>query len=171
MYLPIQIWEITLRNRLNVFLERRYGADWPYDTKVAVRQLTAWDAEKLEAAKKRQQKNRRMKWPPTGAIVADLSAGFWVSLLSGAYEVPYGWNTSIGRLFAHDAGLDRATAHGLCVRLLDIRNRVAHHEAIYHLPLQDLRLDAERLVKGLCPGSHRYLVGKCTLADALGRKP
>jgi hypothetical protein len=50
MYLSVQIWEVALRNRLNTFLERKYGAEWPYDMKVAVRQLTTWDAEKLESA-------------------------------------------------------------------------------------------------------------------------
>lgn len=170
MYLPIQIWEIALRNRLNTFLERKYGAEWPYDTKVAVRQLTAPDAEKLVAAIRRQQRKRRAKYVPTGAIVADLSAGFWVSLLSDSYEIPYGWKTSISRVFAYGA-IDRATAHGLCVRVLDIRNRIAHHEAIYDLPLSDYRADAERLIRGLCQGSHRYLAGKCELAAALAKSP
>jgi hypothetical protein len=171
MYLPVQIWEITLRNRLNVFLQRKYGADWPYDTKVAVRQLTDRDAQKLEEAKKRQQKNRHTRFAPTGAIVADLSAGFWVSLLSDSYEISYGWKTSIGRVFAYDSTLDRAAVHGLCVPLLDVRNRIAHHEPVYHLPLTHLRADAERLVKAMCTGSHHYLAGKCSLALALEAKP
>lgn len=171
MYLPVQIWEVTLRNKLNVFLERKYGANWPYDTKVAVRQLTTWDAEKLEAAKKRQQKNRRTRMAPTGAIVADLSAGFWVSLLSDSYEIPYGWKTGIGRVFAYDAALDRATGHALSVRILDVRNRIAHHEPISHLALVDMRRDAERLIKAMCPGSRLYLTGKCELEAALAKKP
>lgn len=171
MYLPVQIWEIALRNRLNTFLQRKYGEDWPYDTKVAVRQLTAADADKLDAAIRRQQKKRRRKYVPTGAIVADLSAGFWVSLLSDSYEIPYGWKTGISRVFAYGGPMDRATAHGLCVRMLDIRNRVAHHEAIYDMPLADYRADAERLIKALCQGSDLYLAGKCELAAALAKRP
>ena len=171
MYLPVQIWEVALRNRLNTFLERRYGADWPYDTRVAVRQFTNMDAEKVEAAKQRQQRYRRLRQPPTGSIVADLSAGFWVSLLSDSYEIPFGWKTAIGRVFSYDAGLDRPTAHGLCIRMLDIRNRIAHHEPIYHLALTDYRADAERLIKGMCQGSHLYLAGKCELAAAVEARP
>lgn len=171
MYLPLQIWEVALRNRLNTFIERRYGADWPYDTRVAVRQFTDTDAKKIEEAKLRQQKKRRLRQAPTGAIVADLSAGFWVSLLSDSYEVPFGWKTAIGRVFSYDATLDRPMAHDLCVRMLDVRNRVAHHEAIYHMPLADRRADAERLIKAMCQGSHLYLTGKCELAAALAAKP
>jgi hypothetical protein len=171
MYLPVQIWEVALRNRINTFLERRYGADWPYDIRVAVRQLTVADQEKLEAAKGRQQRKRRVRHAPTGAIVADLSAGFWVSLLSDSYEISYGWRTAIGRVFAYDATLDRPTAHKLCGSLLDVRNRIAHHEPIYHLALSEHRADAERLIKGLCTGAHLYLAGKCELAEALARKP
>lgn len=171
MYLAVQIWEITLRNRLNTILQRRYGEDWPYDETVAVRQFTDADTEKLRSAIARQKKNRRMRFPPTGSIVADLSAGFWVSLLSDSYEVPLGWNVYIGRVFAYDAALDRATAHRLCVRILDVRNRIAHHEPIYHLPLTDLREEAARLINGMCRGSSLYLAGKCELADALANRP
>lgn len=171
MYLTVQVWEITLRNRLNTILQRRYGEDWPYDELVAVRQLTDSDVDKLRAAITRQKKNRQMRRPPTGAIVADLSAGFWVSLLSDSYEVPLGWSTYIGRVFAYDAAMDRATAHALCVRILDVRNRIAHHEPIYHLPLSDLQADAARLINGMCRGSSLYLAGKCELAAALANRP
>lgn len=171
MYLPVQIWEVALRNRLNTFLERKYGAHWPYDDIVAVRQLTGPDKEKVRAARVRQQKKRRVHRAPTSAIVADLSAGFWVSLLSDSYQVPYGWNTALSRVFAYGGVADRATAHGLCVRMLDIRNRIAHHEAIYEMPLAAYRAEAERLIKALCQGSHLYLAGKCELAAALANKP
>ncbi len=171
MYLSVQIWEVTLRNRLNTILQRRYGEDWPYDELVAVRQLTDSDKDKLLAAIARQRRNRRMRRPPTGSIVADLSAGFWVSLLSDSYEVPLGWSTYIGRVFAYDAAMDRATAHALCIRILDVRNRIAHHEPIYHLPLVDLQEAAARLIRGMCRGSCLYLAGKCELEAALANRP
>ena len=112
-----------------------------------------------------------MKCPPIGAIVADLSAGFWVSLLSDSYDVPLAWTTSIGRVFSYDASIDRATAHELSTKILDVRNRIAHHEAIYHLPLTARREDAARLVKAMCQGSSLYLAGKCELAAALANQP
>lgn len=171
MYLPVQVWEVALRNRLNSFIERKYGAEWPYDEIVAVRQLTDGDKDKLRAARFRQQKKRRVRRAPTSAIVADLSAGFWVSLLSDSYEIPFGWKTAISRVFAYGGNLDRSAAHALCVRMLDIRNRIAHHEAIYEMPLMDYRADAERLIKALCQGSELYLAGKCELAEALARRP
>ncbi len=171
MYFPIQTWEISLRNRLNSYLVKRYGADWPYDTSVCVRQLTSNDKDKLEKAKRRQQKARRMRQAPTSTIVADLSAGFWVSLLSDSYDVSLSWPTNIGRVFPYEAGLTRASAHQLSTSLLDVRNRIAHHEAIYHLPLDVRRADAERLIKAMCPGAALYLTGKCLLAKTLAAKP
>lgn len=112
-----------------------------------------------------------MRQAPTPTIVADLSAGFWVSLLSDSYEVSLSWPVNIGRVFPYDATLDRAAAHQISVALLDVRNRIAHHEAIYSRPLAALRTDAERLITAMCPGSTAYLGGKCSLAGALAAKP
>lgn len=171
MYLPIQVWEVTLRNRLNSFLTKQYGPRWPYDNVRAVRQFTHTDKDKLARAKRRQEKNRSVVTAPTPAIVADLSASFWVSLLSTSYEVPFVWRSQIGRIFPYDAALDRATAYALCSDLLDLRNRVAHHEAVYHLPLAQRRTDAERLIKAMCSGATAHLTAKCQLASVLSARP
>lgn len=55
--------------------------------------------------------------------------------------------------------------------MLDVHNRIAHHEPIYHLTPPDYRADAERLIKAMCQGSHLYLAGKCELAATLAKKP
>ena len=170
MYFPVQVWEISLRNRLNSYLSKRFGANWPYDP-IAMRQMTKNDLVKLDKAKGRQQRSRRVRQAPTPTIVADLSAGFWVSLLSDSYEVSLSWPTNIGRVFPYDAALDRATAHQICTALLDVRNRIAHHEAIYSLPLADRRSEAERLVVAMCPGASAHLGGKCSLVGAIAAKP
>lgn len=170
MYFPIQIWEITLRNKMNTFLERKYGPEWPYD-KIALRQLNRQDARKIQVTKERQQKLRGISRAQTGSIVADLSAGFWVSLLSESYNIPFRWEISIRRVFAHDVNLDRNTVHRLCLGLLHIRNRIAHHEPIFHLPLSERRNEAARLVKALCPSSYVYLDSKCDLEASLAKHP
>jgi hypothetical protein len=171
MYLPLQIWEISLRNKLNSFIRRLYGDDWPYQQNTIVRQLKSHDKKKLSDARLRQQKRRKTNKASTGSIVADLSAGFWVSLLSEGYEVPFRWNNSIGRVFSYDATMDRETAHTLCSRILEVRNRVAHHEPIYQMPLTDRCKEAERVIKAICPGSHLYMARKCELPVALAKNP
>ena len=170
MYFPINVWEIALRNRLNTFLTRRYGVDWPYSVTL-IRDLTVPDRLKLAKARDRQERARGKIPAATPAIVADLSAGFWVSLLSASYEVPFSWTTTIGRVFPYDAALDRATAHQQCSALLIARNRIAHHEAIFQMPLAALKADAEALVNAMCPGAKTHLDGKCTLSAALARSP
>ena len=73
----------------------------------------------------------------TDAIVADLSAGFWGSLLTRRYDVRFTWRYNLGRIFPNAAGLTRGAVWPICDGLLDLRNRVAHHKPIFHLPLEN----------------------------------
>jgi len=84
-YLPIQIWEICLRNQMNRFLCWKYGGAWPYDEQRAVRQLQGKDKEKLIESRERQARNRGLPQATTDSIAADLTAGFWVGLLAHRY--------------------------------------------------------------------------------------
>ena len=55
--------------------------------------------------------------------------------------------------------------------LLNLRNRLAHHEPIYHLPLVDLRNDLSRLLTAMCPAAVRYASTACTLNQVLELRP
>jgi hypothetical protein len=171
LYFPIQIWEISIRNKINIFLSQKYNPGWPYDDSGAVRQFTRSDRERLLSARTRQERNRRVQRVSTDAIVADLSAGLWVSLLSESYDNPYAWRYNIRRVFPHDQTLERGDAYTLCGRVLEVRNRIAHHEPIYHLPLGEIRADLARLTRAMCPGAHHYATRLCTFAKVFAAHP
>lgn len=164
IYLPLQIWEISLRNKLNDFLVWKYGHDWPYDTRRAVRNLQFNDQKRLREAKERQERERKRSPVPTNAIVADLSAGFWVSLLTMSYDVPFSWRYNLGRIFPHKTPY-RADAAKQCECLLALRNRVAHHEPIFHLPLVERHADITAIVSSMCQAHSVYLKTACTFAE------
>ena len=65
---------------------------------------------------------------PVEAIVADLSAGFWVSLLNSGYEVPFVWRHNLGRVCPNEPHASQKEISDLSNELLGFRNRVAHHE-------------------------------------------
>jgi len=88
LYIYVQAWEVCLRNKLSEFLTWKYNATWPYDPRFT-RNLNRNDNTRVRDCISRQESDRKMQPVPTSAIVADLSAGFWVSQLS--YEIPYGW--------------------------------------------------------------------------------
>lgn len=156
LYIYLQAWEICLRNKLNDFLVHRYGRSWPYDTTGLGRQLTGPDKERLSQARQRQERIRGIAPASLPAIVSDLSAGFWVSQLSKRYDIAHVWRRNLIQVFPHDRVLDRPAAWGICDEMLSLRNRIAHHEPIFHLPLDRGYDDLQRIVAALCPGTRAF---------------
>jgi hypothetical protein len=172
LYFPVQIWEIALRNKMNVFLGRKYtNPKWMYDEARAVRQLTKSDQKRLTKVIERQKTDRKLAQPTPDMIVADLSAGFWVSQLTQSYDTPYAWRYNITKVFPHDPSLTRSVASTMCDRVLDVRNRIAHHEPVYHLPLDEIRDDLDQLIAGMCPGANEYAMGMCDFPTVWAARP
>lgn len=171
LYIYLQAWEICFRNRVNEFLCWKYNPAWPYDEKRARRQLTRVDSVRLRDAINRQERTRGISPAPLPAIVADLSAGFWVSQLSKGYEVPYAWKHNLARIFPHDAALQGRSAWKICDELLSLRNRIAHHEPIFALPLEQRHRDLQRIVAAMCPATHALAEASCTFAAVWNARP
>lgn len=170
MYIYLQGWEVCLRNKLNDFLSWKYNSNWPYDPR-AIRQLNGNDKRRLQEAKDRQESQRCTAPAPISAIVADLSAGFWVSLLSKNYEIPFAWRYNLKRVFPIDAALTRRPSWEICNDMLNLRNRVAHHEPIFTLPLSQQFRDLQRIVAAMCPATHAYCEASCSFEHVLLHRP
>jgi hypothetical protein len=171
LYFSLHMWEIALRNRLNTYLCGKYGPDWPYDDVRAVRNFTTLDRKRLRKTIDKEEWERDMSPVPTGVIVADLSAGFWVSQLSKSYDLAYSWRKELYRIFPHEPTIQRATASNICTRLLDVRNRVAHHEPIFQMDLPEIRDDLDRMLAALCETSFAYASAACTFRAVLNAGP
>ena len=72
---------------------------WPYNHVKAVDRFNAGDREKLLEARRRQENERNVSQASTDAIVADLTAGFWVSMLTSAYDKRFAWRSNLNRVF------------------------------------------------------------------------
>ena len=60
LYVYLQCWEITFRNRVDAFLRWKYGTNaWPYDTTRAVRNLGRDEQRRLQDAITRQERQRK----------------------------------------------------------------------------------------------------------------
>lgn len=170
LYLPLQSWEISLRNRMNSFLVWKYNQKWFEDPR-ALRTLTKADNEKLSKTILRQQQNRRTL-PNSDQIVADLSAGFWVALLGGKYDIPFAWRYNLsGKIFKNNAVITRQEAFETCGRLLDLRNRVAHHEPIFHLDLGAYRAELSKVLGAMCDATEHYMTSACSFRAIWGNRP
>jgi hypothetical protein len=71
-----------------------------------------------------------------GRMVAELKFAFWVGLLGPHYDATL-WRKCIFRSFPSSGGRARKTVHGRFNAIRRFRNRIAHHEPVFHLqPIQ-----------------------------------
>lgn len=125
-YTPLQCMEVCFRNSLDQQMIGGYGVGWfqngapPFDRDAL---------ESIEKAVKSLSYNRKPITP--GAIVAELSFGFWVGLLGPRYDNTL-WRQALFKAFRENgAGMQRKRVHGRFNALRRFRNRIAHHEPIF----------------------------------------
>jgi hypothetical protein len=171
-YLPLQCWEIALRNKLNLFMCWKYGLDWPFTDK-GLSQLKKNEQDKVKVAIDRQYQKRGKANTSVGAVVADLSPGFWVALLSKRYAIPFRWKPfgNLHRIFPHEHRIPHSDVSEICNDILDLRNRIAHHEPVYHLPLDTRRKEIDRLLTAMCAGSHAFANVACRFDATWNSRP
>lgn len=136
-YLPLKCLEVSVRNALHAKLRDRFGrADW-------------WAAAPLNANSVRLVDEARTKCERRGTrqacaddIVAQLSFGFWVSLVSSSYD-RHLWVPALHQAFPHYSG-PRKTLHRGFETMRLLRNRIGHHEPIHH---RDLAADHARIYR------------------------
>lgn len=171
LYIPMQMWEVSLRNRLNSFLIWKYNDNWPYDARLT-RNLKKNEQRRLTATIERQRQQRKIQNIPLDPIVADLSAGFWVGLLTSSYDVPFVWRYNLPRVFPkYAAGFRREDAGSICDGLLDIRNRIAHHEPIYHRDILNRWAGLQGILSAMCDGAAEYAISNCSFEKIYDARP
>lgn len=125
-YTPLQCVEICLRNQLNRQMANTYGELWyqngnPPLNEDSVRMIF----EAIEELKKEHRVT-------PGRVVAELKFAFWVGLLGPKYDATL-WRKSLYRGFPASGGRTRRVIHGRFNAIRRFRNRIAHHEPIFHL--------------------------------------
>ncbi|MCZ9344618.1 hypothetical protein NGM37_43415, partial [Streptomyces sp. TRM76130] len=96
-------------------------------------------------AKARSKCERRGLVPaPPDSMVAELSFGFWVSLVSGGsrYDRLF-WVPTVHKAFPHYSGRRDVLYDGLWSLVL-LRNRIMHHEPVHH---RDLAADHAKIYR------------------------
>jgi hypothetical protein len=124
-YAPLHCLEISLRNALHEQLRARYRRpDWWQSAP-----LEKHHASKVDKAED-DLRRKGVHNPCADDIVAELSFGFWVSLLSRRYDRHF-WVPALHKAFPHYDGNRESLRDSLQTMLL-FRNRIMHHEPIHH---------------------------------------
>ena len=127
LYTSLSVFEVTLRNALSKELERMMGRkDWysVFPSNPALKSLTS---EVTVAIRPISQRGEMVS---PDKIIAELTFGFWVTLLNSEYELTL-WK-SLRLAFPHMPKKDRKRKNvsSPCNALRKLRNRVFHHESI-----------------------------------------
>lgn len=150
-YRPLQSLEVCLRNRLHERLTTQYGTNW---FKNGGPQFHASDEDRLKEA---MASLRRDGLPITpGAVVAELNFGFWVSILARRYDNTI-WRSTLAPAFAEDGKrMGRQRVHNRMDAIRNFRNRVFHHEPIYHLNPAQMHDDIIAAIGWMCVDSSAW---------------
>ena len=134
-YIPLQVAEVALRNACDRDLTSLFGANWHTDAAFVSgnRDLVGTIAD--------TKNNLRSSGLPvdTPHIVAALSFGFWTRLFARSRDRSI-WTPGLHRVFIRHRLVSgspstRAAAAQQLQHLRLFRNRIAHHEPIYHRAL------------------------------------
>lgn len=128
-YLPIQIAEISIRNNIHYTLTRRYTEEW-YCNTAFVDMLTLKYKSELQrkASERKQAKGNDFT---VDHVVAGMTFGFWVNLLTSRYENLL-WQQGMRRSFPSISNeTSREAVYQKVNQLRVFRNKVAHHYAIF----------------------------------------
>jgi hypothetical protein len=105
----------------------------------------------------------------TDDMVAELSFGFWVSLVSSTYHRSL-WVPCLHRAFPFYRGPQRRL-HGDLHTMLLFRNRIMHHEPIHHRHLEADRRTILRLLGYLSPSMVKQLKSYDRVVVVLRQRP
>lgn len=128
LYPLLQGIEICLRNEIDRAVSEKYGRDW-----ITAPADFLDRREKLQIGKAKAALRKDRKPETRDYLIAELSFGFWTSLLDRRYERTL-WQTQMKNTFREMPKADRTRKH-LCARFNQIRklrNRVFHHGRIIH---------------------------------------
>lgn len=152
LFADLHYVEIALRNRFDAQLATRYGPQWFDDP--AFRSLINSGTEKLIG---KARANAAKFWPreillPPGKVIAELTFGFWQALTERRLEHTL-WVPYLHKAFLPRKAPKRVDFNHRLETLRLLRNRVAHHEPVFHLDLKQASTLVFDVARSLCPAT------------------
>lgn len=125
LYIPLQMLEVALRNRIHAVMTEARHEQWFHDAGVL---QGRWQTDQLTKAIEDIREEGRE--PTPGRVVAALTFSFWTAMFGREYETL--WQTTLHRIARRPdgKGLRHKDFSGPLSQIRALRNRIAHHEPI-----------------------------------------
>jgi len=143
-------------------MSNAYVEDWFHDNRVPLSNESMTLIAQAETALVHEPLPLR-----PGSIVAELKFGFWVGLLGPRYDSTI-WRNHLYKAFLARGGKKRGDVHSRLNALRRFRNRVAHHEPIYHRPLAALHQETIEAISWMCKDTSRWAEHHSRVPAVLG---
>lgn len=103
-------------------------------------------------------------------VLASMTFGIWDGIFGSAYEQLF--RKHLVYVFPHrSAGFTRATVKQNLLALKNLRNRIAHHQPIFDLPLDERFGQAMDVLRWISPDLEEWVRDLCRVPELLERKP
>jgi hypothetical protein len=160
LYIPLHCLELALRNAMHAQLWSWFGrADWWVQAQL--------DSNGRRAVSTAEERLLRRPGRPYTAddVVAKLTFGFWVSLLSRGYDREL-WVPALHRAFPYFTRR-RQELHADLLTVLDLRNRIMHYEPVHRRDLQGDHAKLHRLLGYISPKMVKELEARDRVGEVL----
>jgi len=159
--------EVLMRNAVHAKLaphsaNQRWYADSYYN-------FSPKAVNQIQSARSSATRGNQPETP--GKVVAELMFGFWRFLLSSRYQSTV-WpriKTAFHGVPAH--ARDRAELEKVVIRVHDLRNRVAHHEPVFHQSVHQHVADLIFIAGYIDDRAARMLADQTAIFELISRRP
>ena len=167
-FASLHICEVVMRNAISHAIELKYGANWPWAAGFE-RTLPKWSKGELSSAR------QGVAMGSTGKVIAELKFSFWCAMLTASQD-QHVWNHHLRSAFPfmplpYSVAGARSRLYDEMQALRALRNRIAHHEPIFALPLAAQQERIERLVRYRCPETEKWLTCWQFVSAAIAARP
>lgn len=162
MRYPLEMAELSLRNRINVALCDTWGRQWPHGTHIRAH-LTPKALSSLNEAVTAYGNHAQ-----ADTIVAALSFGFWTSIVSASFEQDL-WRMEFHKAFPNyrtsgkmEGDIEDVQSHISDARY--IRNRISHLEPIHRKDVTAYHAKIIKIIQFSCSKTAKWVRHHSTLA-------
>lgn len=156
LYTPLQMLEISLRNRIHTVMAAAHGEAW-YNRD----DLILLNRQRLQIANAKNDLVNEKKQIEPGRVVAALTFSFWTSMLGPDYEQL--WRQGLYKIAT--TSLPRKHLSRPLGRIRTLRNRIAHHEPIIYWSLPQHYQQMVEITNLLSPPAAYWCLESCKFGD------